>query len=466
MPVLFQRIACEGQANIEWQNGKPQNIPSESKRAIQASYTYAHITQTGEQNDLLVSEKWGGTYGNKLTVCIRSSNNVYWMDIKYNGVLVEKVKIMTLKGNESPLERKRLFIEAINKLELEKVTLEILCPIDETTHEYEYDKFEIPIVVDPQTNVPVEETLVGGTDFEYDLVKAEIKSMYDLVKDKILYQPKFITSGGYTDEEDSVEIGSAMENLTMIRQDCRAIIDLPLGTTRDDYQTSAENYSYSQLASTTPIPSASVFGPWLYMQVGNDQIWMPPSYAYLTVIGNAVSKGEKVYTPKAGLVSGRILNIIKPEFEIGNDICEEWQKAGKTTINPIMKLQSNDYIIAGNSTLLRIDEDETNAFSESSVDLAVIEIRRFIYNLASELQYQYNNASAFEKFSIKTSTYFEGMVKQGAVTDYAIANISTDDDPRTLKVKVNVLVTPSIKAIEIYLNVAYGSITLNAGGEV
>ena len=58
------------------------------------------------------------------------------------------------------------------------------------------------------------------------------------------------------------------------------------------------------------------------------------------------------------------------------------------------------------------------------------------------------------------------MSKQGAVSDYAISNVSTDDDPRTLKIKVEVLLTATIKSIEIYLNVAYGSVELNAGGEV
>ena len=178
-----------------------------------------------------------------------------------------------------------------------------------------------------------------------------------------------------------------MKQVTLVRQDCRAIIDLPLGTLRESYQTDGAKYGYTQLASNTAIPSASMYGPWLYMQVGNSQLWMPPSYAYLTVVGSSISKGDKTYAPKAGLISGRVLNIIKPEFEIGSDISSTWQADGKLQINPIMRLQTNDFVIAGNSTLLKLDEDEVNAFSESSADLAVIEIRRFIYNLATQLQY-------------------------------------------------------------------------------
>lgn len=463
LPVLFQRIACKGQADIQWINGTPV-IPNETPKAECASYTYSHTT-TGEREttttveDIKISEKWGGTYGDKMTVCIRSANNTYWLDIKYNASTIEKVKIISFVGNESAVEKARKFITALNNLDLDTVNIEVLCPISEENNEYEYDKFVIP-------SDNTDKELSGGTDFDYDLIKAEIPNMYKAIYDKLLFSPKFITSGGFTDSNSSTDIGDAMKQVTLVRQDCRAIIDLPLGTLRESYQTDGAKYGYTQLASNTAIPSASMYGPWLYMQVGNSQLWMPPSYAYLTVVGSSISKGDKTYAPKAGLISGRVLNIIKPEFEIGSDISSTWQADGKLQINPIMRLQTNDFVIAGNSTLLKMDEDEVNAFSESSADLAVIEIRRFIYNLATQLQYQYNNADAFAKFSIQSANYFEGMSKQGAVSDYAISNVSTDDDPRTLKIKVEVLLTATIKSIEIYLNVAYGSVELNAGGEV
>ena len=55
------------------------------------------------------------------------------------------------------------------------------------------------------------------------------------------------------------------------------------------------------------------------------------------------------------------------------------------------------------------------------------------------------------------------MVTEGAVTDYSIANISTNDEPRKLKIRLDVYLTPTVKAIEIFLNIAYGEIVI--GGE-
>ena len=128
---------------------------------------------------------------------------------------------------------------------------------------------------------------------------------------------------------------------------------------------------------------------------------------------------------------------------------------------------SGKYVIAGNSTLLRPETEygEINAFQESSVDLAIIEIRRFVYNLGTELQYQYNNAESFEEFSLRTSEFLDKMESEGAVQDYEIINVSTNDEPRTLKIQLNVYVTPTIKRIQINLNVAYGNVEITGGEE-
>ena len=262
-------------------------------------------------------------------------------------------------------------------------------------------------------------------------------------------------------------MANAMKKITLARQDCRALIDLPLGTPQEEYQTLAGQVGYQQLSNTQSIPSASMCGPWQYMQVGNSQVWMPPSYVYLTVVGNALSAGQAVYIPKAGISNGQVSNIIRSEFEIGSDLSEKWQSDTAVNINPIMRLQGGRYVIAGNSTLLIPDayEGENNAFSESSSDLAVIEIRRFVYNLATELQYQYNSLTAFENFALQTSNFLDTMKNDGAVTDYVIANESSDEEPRKLKIRLDVSLTPTIKDIDIMINISYGSVEVTTGGE-
>lgn len=444
IPVLFRRIACTG-----------QDTSSEAVGVTKAEITLTHFDSEtqADKNDVKISERFGGTYGNDINITIRNTGVAYWIDVYLKYTLLERHKLTHIVNGESSVELNTRLIKALQTVECERIEIEVL--------EEDPAKFELQTVT--------EKYLSGGSDFDESAVAAEIPKSYDFITDKILYQPKFLTSGGYTDSDISTasDIAMAMRDLSLKRQDCRALIDLPIGTPADEQQQLASLLGYQQLSDDQPIPSASICAPWQYMQVGTSQLWMPPSYVFLTVMGSSLSKGGKSYTPKAGIASGQVANIIRPEFEIGSDLSQKWQSDTAVNINPIMKLQGGRYVIAGNSTLLLPDSTlgEENAFAESSVDLAIIEIRRFVYNLATELQYQYNSVTAFETFALRTSDFLNVMQSEGAVLDYIISNVSTDEDPRTLKVKLDVYVSPTIKNIEIYLNVAYGSVEMTTGGE-
>ena len=444
LPVIFQRIVATNQlAQIS------SNTPTLG--VTKASTIISHTNGDETIQDIKVTEKYGGTFGNNMSVSIKINTNAYYLLVYYDSTLLEKKKLINYTTSEPQETVSKKLIEALQKTQFDRIDITVLN--DDSS------KFVLSQITNQE--------LSGGTDFNEALVGAEIPSLLTLISDKLLYQPMFVTSGGYTDADVSVNkpIADALEKFTKDRQDCRALIDLPIGTDSDEIQSLAANVSYTQSTNTEEIPSASMCAPWCYMQVGNEQLWMPASYVYLTVVGNSISNGGTVYTPKAGLINGTIHNIIKPEFEIGSTISSKWQEDGLVQVNPIMKLQGNTYVIGGNSTLLKIAEDENNAFSESSADLAVITIRRFVYNKGMEMQYQYNSTEAFENFSLATSNFLNTMKSQGSVMDYTIANISTNDEPRILKIKIDVSLTPTIKNIEIYLNISYGSVEINAGGE-
>lgn len=447
LPVLFRRIACVG-----------QDTESETLGVVAAEVMFNHFDAeaNADVNDIKVSEKYGGSFGNDMSVILRDASTSCWLDVYVKNTLLEKKKICSYASDALVEEKNQKIIDGLKATEFERINVEVL-----NTD---------PLKFQPSFNTTMK--LSQGADFDEGAVAAEIPKSYDFIYDKILFQPKFITSGGHTDEgytDDNINsefpIAEAMLKLTKARQDCRALIDLPVETPASEYHLLAEKMSYQQLADNQAIPSASMYGPWLYMQVGTEQLWMPPSYVYLTVVGDGLSKGKKVYTPKAGMSNGKINNVIRPEWQIGSDRAQAWQQEGSVNINPIMRLQNGSYVIAGNSTLLLTDETENNAFTESSADLTVLEIRRFVYNLATELQYQYNSADAFETFALRTSNFLEMMVTEGAITDYIIENITSDSDPRTLKIRLDVFLTPTIKNIEIYLNVAYGSVEISVGGD-
>lgn len=453
IPVLFRRIACVNQDSDEEQKG--------------VTSAFHIFTTAGEDpiHLLRIEEKFGGTFGNDINISLKITTTAYWLEVYLKSTLLEKHKLFRIPefpADTPDTDRQR----TINQLLIDtfsdsnfNTTLE---RINVTVLNTDPDQFNLPLIKN--------QYLHDGEDFDENNVRAALPKTYDFIKDKILYQPKFITSGGYTDlnMDENKDIATAMINLSLIRQDCRALVDLPLGTDAEDQQGLAEGLGYQQLSDGQLIPSASICAPWAWMQVGADQAWMPPSYIFLTVLGRDLSKGRPVYTPKAGISNGQISNIIKPEFEIGSDLAERWQSDTRVNINPIMKMHnSGKYVISGNSTLLLPESElgEINAFQESSVDLAIIEIRRFVYNLGTELQYQYNNTEAFEEFSLRSSEFLDRMTSEGAVQDYNIYNVSTNEDPRTLKIQLDVFVTPTIKKIQIYLNVAYGTVEITGGEE-
>ena len=444
LPVIFKRIASN--------NINEEEVQSAQKASVEITHTDSE-TQ-GKVSDIRILEKYGGTYGNNLSITIRNTGTAYYLDVYLNKItLVESKRLITYPTEEEPVEINKKLISALQTTEFDKITIDVLIT--------DPAKFSLSQVSQIE--------LTGGTDLDESLVPAMLPQVFAQLTDKILYSPKFITSGGYTDENPTVSapIADAMKELTRKRQDCRALIDLPINTLKEEQQSTARLLAYQQTANLQDIPSASTCAPWVYMQVGSEQLWMPPSYAYLMVVGDAISRGGKSYTPKAGLSNGVVPNVIRTQFEIGSDISEQWQTDGDVNINPIMKLQGGSYVIAGNSTLLQLDEatNEENAFSESSADLTVIEIRRQAYNVAVELQYQYNAVTAFETFSLRMAKLLDAMSTEGSVTRYDIENISSDDEPRKLKVRLDVYLTPTIKNIEIFLNISYGSVEIGTGGE-
>lgn len=440
LPVIFKRIT------------KNDKNPSDVKEVSKATAEFTHSSGDEQIIDFRAYEKFGGTFGNSLSVQLEDTGSEWWIRVYMNGyTMLENVKLMSYT-NVDKVNKEEYYGKlktALNTVVLEKVEIEIPTDIG--------DKFE---------PVPSTQQLTGGKDLDDSDVKAMLPKLYKELEDKVLFNPKFITSGGYCDAEEDTgsPIFEAMKQLTLVRQDCRALVDLPQNTSESAYIEKVRDLGYSQGSSSEAIPSMSICAPWVYMRVGSELQWMPPSFAYLMVVGNCISKGGKVYTPKAGLANGTIPNVSRTEFEIGASRMQEWLKDGDTNINPIMKIRNGSYVIAGNSTLLTVPNTlEENAFQESSADLTVIEIRRQVYNIATELQYQYNATAAFETFSLRTAKLLNAMKTEGAVADYDIENISTNDDPRTLKVRLDVYLTPTIKNIEIFLNISYGSVIVSGG---
>ena len=194
IPVLFRRIACRNQDQEGEQRGV---IPA------------FHIFTTAGQdpiNLLRIEEKFGGTFGNDINVSLRITTTAYWLEVYLKSTLLEKHKLFRIpafdpetSASDRQLEINQLLIDTLSdpmfNSSLERINVTVLNTV---ASEFNLPEFK-------------NQYLHDGEDFNENDVRAALPATYNFIKDKILYQPKFITSGGYTDLNmtESKEIATA-----------------------------------------------------------------------------------------------------------------------------------------------------------------------------------------------------------------------------------------------------------------
>ena len=473
LPIIFRRIV----------SADPDSTTAASLVTKATATVTKTITVDNDEETVPVitfQERYGGSFGNGLFISFRKGKSGYYLDVKYDSnttdikyasaATIESYRIMDIVAEETEAEFNTRLLAALKAIKTND-TLEriVITQLDETLAYYDVIDKYIPGTAEYVTGSYIK--LSGGADIsEANLTQlySGIALSYASIKDKLLYNPKYLTTGGFCQTEDTTTHSAMIDKmleLSQLRQDCLALVDLQIGLSNgEQYQTLMTKYGYTQSSATQILPAAVACGPWYYTLVGTDYMWMPGSFAYLSVVGANLSVGGKTYTPKAGIQNGKLNYVTRTEFDIGSDLIEEWQAAEVVNINPIVRMQGGNYMIAGNSTLLIKDEDEENLYSEASATMAIIEIKRLAYNTATEYQYMYNSVEAFENFSLEIANKLNAMQSEGAIYKYDIINNSSNDEPRKLKILLNVWLTPSIRNIEIYLNVAYGDITVSSEG--
>ena len=452
LPVLFRRIAYIGQDTSAAVEGVGHAFTILGHRNADASDSDQVV------QDVRIEERWGGTYGNNMSVSMKAQNNAYYIEVFHNSSLLEKKKLTSVDPGDLEDTVSQKLIDAFNTVTFDTITTKIL-NTDAAT-------FKLRTVE--------KQLLSGGTDFKEELMPPEIKKSYEFIRDRFLYEPKFITSGGYTDTDISTnpEIINGIKELTRERQDCVGFIDLPYGYPKETAQITISGFTYNG-TSASKLPALACTGPWqLIKMLGNREEWMPGSYIELVAIGNSISKGNPVYLAPAGVDRAVINQIIKPEYEIGSDILEQWQSNDSVgNINPIMKIKSYGYCIFGQRTLYDTGDPEmVSSLQELSAVLAINEIRRAAFNIGLSLQFSANNIFTFGRFQSQMSNKLNGMKTNEAVSDYLIQNVSTENDPRTMRIRIDVSLIPIAENFEIELNITKDNITfsdeLNSSGAV
>lgn len=419
LPVLFRRIA-----------GLNMDTDSPEIKVVAAST----IIKGGEPsaNQLKVTEKYGGSYGNTMFVTIEDLSGAVNFKVYKDTKLIESVRLITKSENDNESSIRTKLIEAINSTDFKTVKLEIM----------NEESFVLPAVNRQQ--------LSGGSDMSETDVIQELPRTYDFIKDKYVYDVKFLCSGGYADAESSqTTIANAMIALAEKRKDCIAIVDIPIGTPKENVTSFFANIDTSY---------AAAYAPWCYIKLPDKrEKWMAPSYIFLYTLGRSVESGNPLWVAPAGVQRASVPQVIKPEYEIGGDIMEDWQNTNPQSINPIMKIRSYGYVIYGQRTLYNMEnqgDSQTSALQELTVRIAANEIKRQIFLISLQLTFNSNNIRTWNEFRGLLDPFLKQMKADRGIADYQIImddTTTSDEDVSTNTIRgiVKVSVSRAVEDFEI-----------------
>lgn len=454
LPVLFRRIACLNQdsdlpevkvtkaeatlnANVEQAGGEEEEV------------TYESVPQ------LKIIEKYGGTYGNSLSIITEQIGNGVYIRVYIGTKQVESQRIAVLASGDDEETTRAKLVNGIRNAEFERIDIEFVSETPDTD-------FVMPYVGSTTGSAGIEkgQELTGGKDISNEDVITEISNTFDYIKDKYVYDVKFITAGGYYDGEiEDTPIANAMVKLAETRQDCIAIPDIPQGTPKDQVTTFFANLDTSY---------AAAFAPWAYLRLPDKtEAWMAPSYIFLYTLGRSISQGNPVYMAPAGVLRASVPQLIKPEYEIGGDMLEYWQGSNPQCINPIMKLRSYGYVIYGQKTLFNIENSNSHlasALQELNTRLVVNEIKRAIFNVAIRLTFQANNQRTWNEFKALIEPTLDSIKANGGITDYMVRmddTTTTEEDliTNTIRAVVKISVARVAENFEIDFEMEPQSVT-------
>lgn len=409
-----------------------------------AQYINSHndITNTETSNVVIatIKDKFGGSYGNTYAYTIHVSNTSVVLKV-YTVNTVNKLTTTTALEtikladiSNIPVTSDDYGTQVANKiLNTWGGLVDGEPPVIEGNYVYVIFNNDEGGLVSALSNIKTNTNLVmltGGADADNESVASEIANVYPKLTDKFLYDFKFITSGGYTDEFGEgvtvYPISDAMVALAEERQDCICFIDPSLSIPANDLQKFYQNFNSSY---------ATAYAPWAYMKTeASSDLWMPPSYIFLQTLASSIKSGNALWNPPAGVRRASVSGIIKPQYEINSALLDAWQNTESTQcINPIMKLRQYGYVIYGQKTLYYIVNNDMNlrsALQELGVRLTANEIKRAINLISISMTFESNNIRTWNEFRGKLDPYLLQMKADHGLNSYEIImdNTTTSDD--------------------------------------
>lgn len=270
-----------------------------------------------------------------------------------------------------------------------------------------------------------------------------IYGVYDLLKDKINYNPNRIISPWddqnilaidpdypVTDMEPSpmhlelLEVADASRCAT-------AYIDIPKSLPRNRVWNDDENnYGYAQKLSHIDatindplyVSSAALFAPWgQYVYAGTTrQAPATPSFMALLIDRAMIKNQAAQYEWALPTTRSNNVRLGQLAYTVPKALLDNWQASDGTRVNTITTVPSLGTTIWGNATLFDVPVATYQALMNLSTRKLVNAVKDTVFKIGIGLEFQYNGQEAYAKFYAGVTPLLDTMRNVGAIEGYKV----------------------------------------------
>lgn len=411
-----------------------------------------------EANSATIEAKYSGEYGKEITVSIRELTD----------------------EDQYPAEKERLFELLVNDIRYvvnfdiesdyyietklaDDVNVNVSVNVDEA-----YIKSNLYGIIS-KDNENLDYTETTSDEMTFASVRTilmsgeneDIPSPYYALKDKTIYDVKFITSSVYAsmDSEDST-IASLMMDCAATRGDALAIIDMAQGVDKDSYLSIVDSaFPTTYVNGEDRNKYATMIAPSVKVTLSSTKTkeWMPASYAYLYALASSV-KDNPIWYAISGVVRGVISNFNDVEFVVDERISKEWQSETSISINPIQNVRPYGYCIFGNRTLYRNLEGLKDS-SFTNIRVLVNEAKKITLKAINRLMFESNDNVLWNNFKSLVEPTLQQMKTNRGITDYKITRLQTSKKA-TVEGIIKIMPVEAVENFDITFSLEDSTVTV------
>lgn len=279
--------------------------------------------------------------------------------------------------------------------------------------------------------------------------------VYQLLKDKLNYNPQRIISPGWDDQDfgflDSDQTVSRISKISPLHKIimetayysrcATGMLDIPRSCPRKTvYNTStdASEVGYAQMLSrigeTLSVTAggdansvlycthSALFAPWgQYQYVGTGkQNLASPAFIALMIQRAQILNQSLQYEWALPTNRKHNLKLGKFDYKVPKKLLDVWQKLEGVGVNVLTEIPELGVNLWGNSTLYEVPPATYQALANLSTRYLVNAVEDIAYKCGISITFQYNNEQAYNKFYAGVTPTLDTMKNVGAIDDYYV----------------------------------------------